>query len=140
MSRGWKDRYAKYIASGAWSVRRWDRLAHDRFKCQLCGDEANEVHHLTYERIFQENREDLVSLCPECHALLTECAKSTGAYPGEVWVLALEAWEFDKTHHWPGKTIGESLRAGIQIWVKDAGWLPERLRSPDRHASEEATP
>ncbi|WP_123862073.1 HNH endonuclease [Chryseobacterium artocarpi] len=44
-------------------------FARDKYKCQQCKSKAAiHVHHLTYENIFNENLEDLISLCIECHS------------------------------------------------------------------------
>ncbi len=35
--------------------------------CQVCGGDATDVHHLTYDRFGHEDMNDLVSLCRRCH-------------------------------------------------------------------------
>jgi len=60
--------YASYIRSGKWHEIRRAVLKRDKGVCQDCGKPAKQVHHLTYDRIFRENMEDLISLCGECHA------------------------------------------------------------------------
>lgn len=59
--------YRKYIQSDEWKQRRNARLALDGYKCQVCGREATEVHHLTYDNFRREEMPDLVSLCTRCH-------------------------------------------------------------------------
>lgn len=61
--------YGEYLKSDAWKERRRLRLIRDNFICQDCQSIANEVHHLTYERLGSEKLEDLVSLCSMCHAI-----------------------------------------------------------------------
>ena len=39
----------------------------DQHICCVCGKEATEVHHLTYDNFGQEKMDDLVSLCHKCH-------------------------------------------------------------------------
>lgn len=61
-----------YIASAAWQTKRWERFILDRFACQGCGAEdwPLDCHHLTYERLGQEEMDDLVTLCRNCHDLV----------------------------------------------------------------------
>jgi hypothetical protein len=61
--------YSEYLKSPEWQQRRKLCLERDNQSCQDCGLPANEVHHLTYERIGNERLEDLLSLCTPCHAL-----------------------------------------------------------------------
>ena len=67
----WKDKeneaYLRYIHSTAWHKKALKRREMDGDKCQVCGRPADEVHHLTYERIGHEDMDDIVSLCKECH-------------------------------------------------------------------------
>lgn len=60
--------YEGYLESDEWAARRAFVLKRDRYLCQGCLEcEATEVHHLTYERLFDELLCDLVSLCRDCH-------------------------------------------------------------------------
>ena len=61
--------YSKYLASPHWKERRGLRLELDGNRCQDCGESATEVHHLTYERIGEEELGDLLSLCRVCHRM-----------------------------------------------------------------------
>jgi hypothetical protein len=61
--------YSDYLRSSTWRMRRELRLEYDKNICQDCGEPASEVHHLTYERIGSEERDDLISLCKVCHAI-----------------------------------------------------------------------
>ena len=72
MSGSWKYKkgnpaYDKYIHSAGWRRKAGQRLEMDGHVCQVCGREATEVHHLTYDRFGNEEMNDLVSLCQECH-------------------------------------------------------------------------
>lgn len=72
MSGSWKYKkgnpaYDKYIHSAGWRRKAGQRLEMDGHVCQVCGREATEVHHLTYDRFGNEEMNDLVSLCRECH-------------------------------------------------------------------------
>jgi len=60
--------YHWYLASPYWKVRQRAALKRANYRCQHCGLRANQVHHLTYVRIFNESPNDLVVLCNRCHA------------------------------------------------------------------------
>ena len=59
--------YTEYTNSEAWRAQRKKVLECDANLC-VCGAEAQEVHHKTYENIGKEPLHELVSLCKECHA------------------------------------------------------------------------
>jgi hypothetical protein len=70
--------YGKYLHSRAWVVKRRERLALDDYRCRTCGVSTGplEVHHVTYERLGDENVEtDLITLCRGCHLAITESLK-----------------------------------------------------------------
>jgi 5-methylcytosine-specific restriction endonuclease McrA len=61
--------YAWYLGSEFWRERREHILYRANYTCENCGKRpANEVHHLTYVRVFNELPSDLVALCKQCHA------------------------------------------------------------------------
>lgn len=67
---GYAD-YAEYLASEEWAVKRRKVFQRDGNRCQAClENDATEVHHLTYDRIFKEPMFDLVSICRQCHETL----------------------------------------------------------------------
>ena len=72
--------YRKYLQSQKWQEKRkkvFERAlknanSTNRFGvCEKCGYQPwrpiLQVHHLTYERVFHEEIEDLILLCPKCH-------------------------------------------------------------------------
>lgn len=60
--------YSVYIKSRQWQEKRDARLRLDRYRCQMCGTAKNlNVHHITYERLGNEDMSDLVTLCQNCH-------------------------------------------------------------------------
>lgn len=76
-SFGWKPKedkkvtvdYNEYMESDAWANKRFERLKKDNFQCQMCGSAKNlNVHHVTYERLGNEDMNDLVTLCNKCHS------------------------------------------------------------------------
>ena len=65
------EEYSEYLNSREWQAKRALRLAKDEFKCVACGRKNGiQVHHLTYERIFHEDIEDLMSLCYIHHKIV----------------------------------------------------------------------
>lgn len=63
-----RDRYAAYLGSAVWADRRRLVLARCKGMCEGCGTrKAVEVHHLTYEHVFDEFLFELVGLCKPCH-------------------------------------------------------------------------
>lgn len=62
--------YALYLQSEEWDTRRRVVLIRDGFNCVICGEPAEHVHHLTYDRIFNEPLYDLVSVCASCHEII----------------------------------------------------------------------
>jgi hypothetical protein len=62
------EEYAAYLQSGAWQVKRLQRLQLSGFRCSACRSTKElQVHHLTYERIFEEEMADLLPLCDRHH-------------------------------------------------------------------------
>lgn len=74
MVTGASDRHAEYRAylrSPAWQRLRVKVLRRARGLCEGCGEKRPvEVHHLTYEHIFEEFLFELVAVCSECHRRL----------------------------------------------------------------------
>lgn len=63
-----RAKYREYLCSPAWAYRRERVLERDQYKCRACEQaRATQVHHLTYDRIFEEPLFDLVAICEPCH-------------------------------------------------------------------------
>ena len=60
-------RFNTYYDSDEWENTRTRMLKRDDAECQSCGETAECVHHITYERLGEENDLDLISLCDKCH-------------------------------------------------------------------------
>lgn len=63
------DRYYNdvYLRSEIWRNKRQIILKRDKNKCVCCDSPASDIHHITYDRIYKENFEDLISVCRSCH-------------------------------------------------------------------------
>lgn len=60
--------YKHYLKSDKWQQKRLLVLMRDKFRCALCGSKKSlQVHHRTYEHIFNEPLSDLITLCRKCH-------------------------------------------------------------------------
>jgi len=65
------ERYAAYLSSEQWRRIRAKVLQRDKQLCQGCLiNRATDVHHLTYQRLYNELMFDLISLCRDCHEQL----------------------------------------------------------------------
>lgn len=71
-----KERYYKYLSSAKWRKLRERVLARDGYACtECCSPDSLQVHHLTYDRVFEEELDDLVTLCDTCHGKQHEKTK-----------------------------------------------------------------
>jgi len=62
------DEYMDYLKSDKWLNKRSLVLKRDNYLCQAClENKAFQVHHLTYENIYDEPMFDLISVCVPCH-------------------------------------------------------------------------
>ena len=61
----------EYMQSEKWRTLRFSRLMIAQYKCESCGSFHNlNLHHITYERLTQEELEDVAILCEVCHTKL----------------------------------------------------------------------
>ena len=62
------EKYTAYLKSEQWQTKRRKVLECDNHLCQACLiRRAVQVHHLTYDHVFNEPCFDLVSVCLICH-------------------------------------------------------------------------
>lgn len=62
------DVYNKYLQSDKWRLKRKKVLERDEYICKACETNiATQVHHTSYEFIYDEPLFDLVSVCKKCH-------------------------------------------------------------------------
>jgi len=65
------DKYQRYLASVEWQVKREKCKLRAGYKCERCGSpDGLEIHHVTYERLYNERDEDLQCLCKGCHQFM----------------------------------------------------------------------
>jgi len=60
--------YLAYLNSKAWLDLRAQVIERCNNTCERCGKFAvAHLHHLTYDRVYQEKLEDVQGLCEYCH-------------------------------------------------------------------------
>lgn len=65
--------YYAYLHSDEWKYRKTQALKRAGYRCSLCGTGKNlEVHHITYKNLFNENDDDLLAVCKNCHNKIHE--------------------------------------------------------------------
>lgn len=62
-----KTDYQTYLNSQTWAATRTLAIHHHGDKC-VCGQVADQIHHLNYERVGNERMTDLLPLCETCHS------------------------------------------------------------------------
>ncbi len=62
------DKYNEYLNSEKWELKRKKVLERDNYLCQAClTNRAEQIHHLTYNNIYDEPLYELLSVCKRCH-------------------------------------------------------------------------
>lgn len=62
--------YKQYLKTHHWQAIRKQAIEYAEYKCQLCNNSKNlDVHHNTYENLWNEKLRDLIVLCKKCHNL-----------------------------------------------------------------------
>lgn len=68
------EAYQRYLDSDAWAAMRKNMLERFGYRCALCANAGPgaglQVHHNSYENLFNESVYDLVVLCDGCHEKL----------------------------------------------------------------------
>lgn len=67
------EKYKKYLQSPEWKGTAEKVRKRDGNRCVVCNKTKNlQVHHRTYDRIYEENLSDLTTLCDGCHDLFSK--------------------------------------------------------------------
>lgn len=68
--------YKKYLQTKHWHDRRNYHLKQSNFRCQVCNKNGIlSVHHRTYVNRGCEPKEDLITLCQDCHSIFHQQGK-----------------------------------------------------------------
>jgi 5-methylcytosine-specific restriction endonuclease McrA len=60
--------YIRYLKSPEWREKRKQFLEIVNYECEICGSKNKlQVHHLNYNNIGEEEKEDVQVLCKDCH-------------------------------------------------------------------------
>lgn len=71
-NRRWWRQYNGYLETPEWARRRAKVFERAGRLCEACRDApATEVHHLTYDHVFDEPLFDLAAVCHDCHETIT---------------------------------------------------------------------
>ena len=61
------NEYVEYMKSEEWQVKRKELLEAASYLCEDCGEIANQVHHVNYDSLGEEEDSDVQVLCEDCH-------------------------------------------------------------------------
>lgn len=59
--------YQEYLRSQQWATLRRLVLERAGGKCEGCGRTAHNIHHMSYDHIYEEFLFELIALCRDCH-------------------------------------------------------------------------
>lgn len=72
-----RKKYYDYINSEEWKIKRAQVIERDGGRCRAClSNKYLNIHHLTYDRVFNESLNDLITVCHECHCKIHDLGKS----------------------------------------------------------------
>lgn len=85
----WFAKYNAYLQTDSWKERRRKVLFRDKYLCQAClYQRAAHVHHLTYERVFNEPLFDLIAVCEPCHESIHNKYRDKDTHDDETDIFA----------------------------------------------------
>lgn len=65
-----------YLKSDYWKLRRLQIMDDRGYKCELCGSDRHlEIHHSSYDHLWEEYDHELFCLCRDCHQLIHNLIK-----------------------------------------------------------------
>ncbi len=107
----------QYFRSKKWKEIRNSILKRDNFACVLCKLSTEvttiDVHHKSYKNIFNENMDDLVALCRQCH---NDLHKASGYPSRDMGLLRLEYFWSEELSH-VNKRGGRSRSRGKDLFL-----------------------
>jgi len=126
------EEYSEYLNSEAWKTRRMKRLAIAKFRCAVCSaGKSIHVHHLTYERIYNEEMADLLPLCQHHHKIAERLVKKGLLNRrGDVLFLATETVRLimaNEPMHVP-EHLKDSHKNEVQAKLLSDPWFKEQLK------------
>ena len=89
-------KYKQYLKSENWKLLKEQVYIRSGGICEICQDAIGEdVHHLTYERIYNELLIDLAHVCRKCHESehdITDTPVDSHELPEERLIREKEEW------------------------------------------------
>lgn len=77
----WWFQYEEYLLSPIWSAVRRRIIERAGGSCERCRERPpKHIHHLCYQRLGEENDDDLMAVCVECHQALHPDRKLNAAF------------------------------------------------------------
>src|SRR5215203_1694501 len=78
--------YVAYLKTDWWAFVRRRCMARAWNACERCQCRpARQVHHLTYERLGAERLDDVIAVCPQCHAEMHNTPRPADEYGRYGW-------------------------------------------------------
>lgn len=115
-----KSEYSEYIESYAWNALKKTKLLEQPY-CECCWGNATTVHHLSYERRWCERKDDIVSICEDCHY---ECHHVNGYQIKNEEKTLKKRFEEVRESGWgddsvePAMGINDDYFTNTKIWEK----------------------
>ena len=75
--------YSEKLKDPRWQRKRLEVMQRDNFKCAICSTETKtlNVHHKTYKGDpWEQENEDLTTLCEDCHGIISIKETNSGKY------------------------------------------------------------
>ncbi len=93
-----RDTFSTYYDSLEWSNTRERILLRDNHECQVCQNDATQVHHILYEHLGKENDCDLISVCKKCHKEIHKLQKKLPSFYKltPIETVTLKEWSFEE--------------------------------------------
>jgi hypothetical protein len=114
-------KYQDYINSFDWYLKRRKALERAGHKCERCHateDVGLEVHHLTYERLGDENDEDLLVVCKPCHKI--EDRKREQRSAERLYEARLDGWATKKYgEDWHIEYDADEIAEEFDEWLEE---------------------
>jgi len=136
--------YKRYLASREWRVRRKKFIEEATYGvCQRCADHPIEnVHHLTYANIGNEDWDDLMGLCRPCHeyiagvrdddpalAVIQRWIAKHGLRPAKIWPgMDICPWPPLESHNPERDHDPVTLIVDLVCESEHANFMPEQPR------------
>ena len=112
-----KKKYHAYLKSLEWMVKREGLFTSRGKRCELCGAmKYIQVHHLTYDNIYNEPLEDLLLVCRDCHKGIHKHGLEKMRFNGKLTQQPHEPYDWIKVFNVRGYTVVvEKMIAGYPL-------------------------